>query len=280
MGLRRLAKVAEEPQAPVGWGGPVRITPTGRIASGGGPTVQPGTPYDDPPVLDLGKIDVAKVQIDRRDLGVSMGTRVVVNKRNVVTVPSVPSIRKPIIAAPRPLPPQIVRLPPSHGTPKLPTLPPGLPKLPPQILNPPIIIPTRPKGVLDVIIDIIKPKSLRKENEVGLDLGALIGGLGGRYIDAKYGTAPPSFFTPGYTDVPTTPVLEPTPDGIIGGMLKDCNPNCLPPGYKFDKCGNVVKTRRRRRRRLATSSDIKDLAALSSVTSGPEKKTWIATHPS
>lgn len=38
--------------------------------------------------------------------------------------------------------------------------------------------------------------------------------------------------------------------------------------------------RRKRRRRLATPSDIKDLAALSSVTTPSEKKTWIATHPS
>jgi len=53
-----------------------------------------------------------------------------------------------------------------------------------------------------------------------------------------------------------------------------------PKGYKYNTQGQLVKIRRRRRRRLATNSDIKDLAALSSVTTGPEKKTWIATHPS
>lgn len=41
------------------------------------------------------------------------------------------------------------------------------------------------------------------------------------------------------------------------------------------------QTRRRRRRRLATLSDIRDLAALKSVLGNGEAfKTWIATHPS
>ena len=43
----------------------------------------------------------------------------------------------------------------------------------------------------------------------------------------------------------------------------------------------VRKPKRRRRRRLATLSDIRDLAALKSVLGNGEAfKTWIATHPS
>lgn len=66
-----------------------------------------------------------------------------------------------------------------------------------------------------------------------------------------------------------------------------------PALFPFDQLSNLVSPdtsqpiiyaapckRRKRRRRLATPSDIKDLAALSSVTTPSEKKTWIATHPS
>ena len=44
--------------------------------------------------------------------------------------------------------------------------------------------------------------------------------------------------------------------------------------------GRLCKKQRRRRKRLATTSDIKDLAALKSVLSPADLKTWIATHPS
>ena len=58
-------------------------------------------------------------------------------------------------------------------------------------------------------------------------------------------------------------------------------PGCpAPPGWKYNDQGQLVRKRHRRRRRLATPSDIKDLAALSAVTNPAEKKTWIATHPS
>jgi len=54
----------------------------------------------------------------------------------------------------------------------------------------------------------------------------------------------------------------------------------VPRGFRYNTKGELVKIGRRRRRRLATPSDIKDLAALSAVTTPAEKKTWIATHPS
>ncbi len=112
------------------------------------------------------------------------------------------------------------------------------------------------------------------------DLGNIITTIGGRYIDARYGAAQPAYDPQGFNPWSNVPLDQ---RGYVGpGEVEVVSGNgtCLAPGYKYDKCGNVVKVRRRRRRRLATSSDIKDLAALSSVTTGQEKKTWIATHPS
>lgn len=57
------------------------------------------------------------------------------------------------------------------------------------------------------------------------------------------------------------------------GMVFDPKANCGAGAW-------VKKCRKKRRRRLATPSDIKDLAALRAVTSPAEMKTWIATHPS
>ncbi len=53
-----------------------------------------------------------------------------------------------------------------------------------------------------------------------------------------------------------------------------------PTGYKYNaSTGQWEKKRRRRRKRLATPSDLKDLAALKGVLGGGEAfKVWIATH--
>jgi len=219
-------------------------------------------------------------QVDRRDIGVSVGTGVPRNKPELIQVPSIPKVRQPIRTGAIKEPAQII------GQAKAPNkfiIPPSIlvpPKLSPRILNPPTIAPSKTKGVLDVLIDIIKPKPIIpiiKETPVALDLGNLLNV--GLQAYQSYNTAKvqpvydPRGFLP-WSDVPLDQSIPVGPGiGVAAG-------SCLPAGYKYDKCGNVVKTRRRRRKRLATTSDIRDLAALSSVTTGAEKKTWIATHPS
>jgi len=123
------------------------------------------------------------------------------------------------------------------------------------------------------------PKTIISEGtNVANDLGALLVGLGTTYINAKYPQQQNVGWSPygavkeylGYTD-PETVVI----DQGGGGMCPT-----IPKGYYITARGEIRKKAKRRRRRLATPSDIKDLAALSSVTTGPEKKQWIATHPS
>lgn len=110
---------------------------------------------------------------------------------------------------------------------------------------------------------------------MALDLGNLITGLGTTYINARYpqqqnvdwSTSLPEFL--GFNTGDQTEIATVAPGCPI-----------IPKGYFINDKGEVRKKPKRRRRRLATPSDIKDLAALSSVTNAPEKKTWIATHPS
>lgn len=95
------------------------------------------------------------------------------------------------------------------------------------------------------------------------DLGDLFGNLATTYIQAKYGQQQPVSFN-GYTQ-----------------------PAFQIPGTEFDISGDIPfvdigrkkRCPRRRRKRLATLSDIKDLAALKSVLGGGKAfETWIATH--
>lgn len=116
-----------------------------------------------------------------------------------------------------------------------------------------------------------------------MDLGNLIGTLGGQYINARYGNNQAGLGHSGI--IPTQPVFlgdawsaltgggDPTAAPTTGarGMVWDPNANC---GQ-----GKWVRRNRRRRRRLATPTDIKDLSALKGVLgSGEAFKTWIATH--
>lgn len=96
-----------------------------------------------------------------------------------------------------------------------------------------------------------------------MDLGALLTDLGTAYIQTKYAQpavqAQPALSLPGWGDV-----VE-FFDESTGNVVQ------MPAGQK--------KRCRRRRRRLATTSDIKDLAALKAVLGNGEAfKTWIATH--
>lgn len=117
---------------------------------------------------------------------------------------------------------------------------------------------------------------------MGLDLGQLIGNLGGQYINARYPAETPWQMSPQIQPVfnPFSSVPEYLGfggDPAVTGTPAAC---AVPKGFYVTASGQLRKKARRRRRRLATPSDIKDLAALSAVTNGPEKKAWIATHPS
>jgi len=109
-----------------------------------------------------------------------------------------------------------------------------------------------------------------------MDLGSIITGLGSSYIQAKYQQPSTSFTGP----IQATPALgipfyDLVPDaaeGTCGGrQLWDPKGNC---GQ-----GKWIKKSRKRRKRLATHSDLKDLAALKGVLGGGKAfETWIATH--
>lgn len=149
----------------------------------------------------------------------------------------------------------------------------------PQVnVAPPTIRPTVSRGpILNSRVGL--PKNIiAGEPTMSLDLGALITGLGSQYINAKYPIQTQPVGWPSFQSIPEylgygggTEVIEGTGGGICP---------IIPKGYYVTAKGEIRKKAKRRRRRLATPSDIKDLAALSSVTTGPEKKQWIATHPS
>jgi len=143
---------------------------------------------------------------------------------------------------------------------------------------------------------------------MSLDLGNLLGNLGSQYISARWGQprAPqvmaPTIRAQGpQTGLATTPAFAPVVPAIIGGGLA-AGGALLGEAYDFftedqkealakmpsapkmtydPRTGmtSVCRTKRRRKR-LATTSDIKDLAALKSVLSPADLKTWIATQPS
>ena len=129
---------------------------------------------------------------------------------------------------------------------------------------------------------------------MSLDLGNLLGTLGSQYISARYGQPrPPAIMQPTIVaQGPQAGVLQPvlTPPvaaglGAAAGELYDFFTDDqkaqLGSGMRIDPVtGKLCKKQRRRRKRLATTSDIKDLAALKSVLSPADLKTWIATHPS
>lgn len=113
-------------------------------------------------------------------------------------------------------------------------------------------------------------------------LGDIIGAAAGSYLGSQYGqtnvgytgryppyngpiNAQPAIGIPFYDLVPDAP------SGNCGKQLFDPQANC---GQ-----GKWVKKSRRRRKRLATASDIKDLASLKSVLGGGKAfDSWIATR--
>jgi len=105
---------------------------------------------------------------------------------------------------------------------------------------------------------------------MALDLGGIISGIAGEYIGARF-AQPQSFSLPDWGDIGFTPpasAAASTAAAVPTGMT---TAGC-PPGY-------MKRKTRRRRKRLATPSDLKDLAALKGVLGGGEAfKVWIATH--
>jgi len=135
---------------------------------------------------------------------------------------------------------------------------------------------------------------------MSLDLGNLLGNLGSQYISARWGTPrAPQVMAPTIrpqgprAGVAAQPVLLDTLPEMAGDVYDyfftdeqkqslSQMPNATAGKVQIDpRTGRVSVCRnRRRRKRLATTSDIKDLAALKSVLSPADLKTWIATHPS
>jgi len=144
----------------------------------------------------------------------------------------------------------------------------------------------------------LEPLVTKGTQTMSLDLGGLLGTLGTSYIEARYGgPRVPQVMAPTIrpqgprAGVAGQPVyLETLPqlaEGVYDYFFTDEQKQSLsqmPNAGKVQidpRTGRVsVCKNRRRRKRLATTSDIKDLAALKSVLSPADLKTWIATHPS
>ena len=144
--------------------------------------------------------------------------------------------------------------------------------------------------------------------EQAMDLGSIITTLGGQYIQARFGQVQPSvvpFIPPSPRPImQTRPVSAGDVYGVqpafLGGLPALAGPAVRFGGSMADKIAGAVaglgiglsadeiaavagvasKVKcRRKRRRLATHSDIKDLAALKAVLgSGKAFDTWIATR--
>ena len=139
----------------------------------------------------------------------------------------------------------------------------------------------------------LEPLVKKGTQTMSLDLGNLLGTLGSSYIQARYGQPQPQqplLTTPPYV----TPIMPQGPRAGIAAQPVDTLYEMGKEGYDYffgngtvpknmtvdPVTGRLCKKQRRRRKRLATTSDIKDLAALKSVLSPADLKTWIATHPS
>jgi len=144
----------------------------------------------------------------------------------------------------------------------------------------------------------LEPLVKKGTQTMSLDLGNLLGTLGSSYIQARYGgPRQPQVMAPTIrpqgprAGVAAQPVFLDTLPEMAGDVYdyfftdeQKQSLSQMPNAGKVQidpRTGRVsVCKNRRRRKRLATTSDIKDLAALKSVLSPADLKTWIATHPS
>lgn len=144
----------------------------------------------------------------------------------------------------------------------------------------------------------LEPLVKKGTQTMSLDLGNLLGTLGSSYIQARWGgPRQPQVMAPTIrpqgprAGVAAQPVLLETLPEMAGDVYdyfftdeQKQSLSQMPNAGKVQidpRTGRVSVCRnRKRRKRLATTSDIKDLAALKSVLSPADLKTWIATHPS
>ena len=140
----------------------------------------------------------------------------------------------------------------------------------------------------------LEPLVQKGNSKMSLDLGNLLGTLGSSYIQARYGgPRQPQVMAPTIraqgpqAGIAAQPVLLDEARDLYDYFFTDEQKQSLsqmPNSGKVQvdpRTGRVSLCKnRRRRKRLATTSDIKDLAALKSVLSPADLKTWIATHPS
>jgi hypothetical protein len=140
----------------------------------------------------------------------------------------------------------------------------------------------------------LEPLVEKGTQTMSLDLGNLLGTLGSSYIQARYGgPRQPQVMAPTIraqgpqAGIAAQPVLLDEARDLYDYFFTDEQKQSLsqmPNSGKVQvdpRTGRVSLCKnRRRRKRLATTSDIKDLAALKSVLSPADLKTWIATHPS
>lgn len=118
---------------------------------------------------------------------------------------------------------------------------------------------------------------------MAIDLGSFLGSVG--QIATAYNTYRGSRQTQNVATWPGPATGQPQTAGMDLLPFVDCIPE--PPSCNGDNHywspranrgqGGWVKYRRRRKQ-LATKSDLKDLAALKSIMSPGDLKTWIATH--
>ena len=140
----------------------------------------------------------------------------------------------------------------------------------------------------------LEPLVKKGTQTMSLDLGNLLGTLGSSYIQARYGgPRQPQVMAQTIraqgpqAGIAAQPVLLDEARDLYDYFFTDEQKQSLsqmPNSGKVQvdpRTGRVSLCKnRRRRKRLATTSDIKDLAALKSVLSPADLKTWIATHPS
>jgi len=140
----------------------------------------------------------------------------------------------------------------------------------------------------------LEPLVQKGTQTMSLDLGNLLGTLGSSYIQARYGQPKPQQSLQLPVPPYVTPIMPQGPRAGVAATPVDTLFEMGQEGYDYffgngqapknmtidPVTGRLCKKQRRRRKRLATTSDIKDLAALKSVLSPADLKTWIATHPS
>lgn len=112
-----------------------------------------------------------------------------------------------------------------------------------------------------------------------------IGAIAGQYIQARYGGG--SYARPTQSQMlgfngggmvrPVDTHMDPSSVIDYATGYDPCKKQCWDPRANCGQ-GKWIDRGRSRRKRLATKSDISDLAALSAVLKPENLKTWIATH--